>query len=166
MQRHEFASDKKSDIVRLMEITGVMKGMLDSAQMYVDNLKKTARLDGAASRLFDRAMKTTMDKFKESLESDEVRTMVIRAYEQSLTGEDVKKLIAFYESDLAKFVTEKSRDLNKQLAAVGNVWIERNRAELDKELEEAFKQEESALEEEMTSKMMDRMAQNTRYDKT
>lgn len=161
MQRHEFTSDKKSDIVRLMELTGVMGDMLESAQRFVDNLRKNTRLEGAASRLFEKAMQTTMDKFKESLNSEEIRTMVIRAYEQSLTASDVKRLIEFYESDLSKFVSEKSRELNKNLLDVGNVWIQRNQAELDKDLDAAFKEEEAAMEAEMVNKLKARTPRTT-----
>ncbi|MDP7114383.1 MAG: DUF2059 domain-containing protein [Myxococcota bacterium] len=102
----------RQDIRKLMVLTGagdlgtqVMKQMIDMfKQTYV----------GVPSEFWDR--------FLEQAGGDELVDLVIPLYERHLTHEDVKGLIAFYESPLGRKLVSKQPLIMEESMLVGQQW--------------------------------------------
>jgi len=102
----------RQDIRKLMVLTGagdlgtqVMKQMIDMfKQTYV----------GVPDEFWDR--------FLEQAGGDELVELVIPIYERHLTHEDVKGLIAFYESPLGRKLVSKQPLIMEESMLVGQEW--------------------------------------------
>jgi len=115
----EIVESKRTDIAKLLEITGVLdiaEQMLDSLVQDMMQLLKSARPD-LPEWAFDQATDEVNQVIKENIPN--LIDLMIPIYDKHLTDEEIKGLLAFYESELGKKVIKLTPQLMKEGMAAG-----------------------------------------------
>jgi uncharacterized protein len=108
--RAQEGNTKEQDIHRLMEITGSAK----MSEQIMDQMMVAFEDNGADQGFWD--------SFRSEIDTAELVRMIIPIYDKHFTHEEIRGLIAFYQTPLgAKFV-EKMPALAQDSMAVGMKW--------------------------------------------
>lgn len=102
----------RQDIRKLMVLTGAGDLGTQVMRQMIDMFKQT--YVGVPAEVWDR--------FLEQAGGDELVELVIPIYERHLTHEDVKGLIAFYESPLGRKLVSKQPLIMEESMLVGQEW--------------------------------------------
>jgi hypothetical protein len=110
-----YGQTKNDDILKLLKISGTDKladQMMDAMTLQIQQLVPD----------IPNAFWT---KFKEKLNVDDLLYTCIPAYNKYYTHDEIKQLIAFYESPLGKKVVEVTPLLTQETMTIGQKWGEK-----------------------------------------
>jgi len=117
---------ERADIRRLMEITGVGKLGVQAMNQLIG--------------MFRESHTTVPDKFWEDfmaeVDPNELVEMCIPSYERHFTHEEIKQLIAFYETPLGKRLIEAQPLIMRECMVAGQQWGQRIGEKVAKKLKE------------------------------
>jgi len=109
-----YGQTKNEDILALLKITGTGK----LAEQMMDTIIPQFQ------KIVPDIPDAFWDKFREKLDIDGLLLACIPAYDKYYTHEEIKQLIAFYETPLGKRVVEITPLLTQDTMAVGQKWGE------------------------------------------
>ena len=119
-----YGQTKNDDIITLLKITGtdklaeqVMDAMVPQFQQLVPDIPIAF-----------------WDKFREKLDIDSLLNACIPAYDKYYTHDEIKQLLAFYQSPLGKRMIEITPLLTQDTMAIGQKWGERLGQDIANEL--------------------------------
>jgi hypothetical protein len=119
-----YGQTKNDDILKLLKISGsdklaeqMMDAMIPQFKQLVPNVPDAFWV-----------------KFKEKLNADDLLNACIPAYNKYYTHNDIKQLIAFYESPLGKKMVEVTPLLLQETMAAGQKWGEKLGQDIANEL--------------------------------
>ena len=101
---------KEQDIRRLLVLTGSDK----LAEQIMDQMMTTLDADGEDKKFWD--------DFRAEIDSEELVRMTIPIYDKHLTHEEIKGLIAFYQTPLGAKLIEKLPAIAQDSMAIGMEW--------------------------------------------
>lgn len=139
----------RADIVRLMEVTGSAEvgeqmASLISGQI-LDGFKKTH--PRVSPRAFDIAKEVLVAEFATAFKGPEgLFAKLIPLHAKYFSQEDVRGLLAFYETELGRKMIAVMPALMQESAQVGQAWAEEMMPRVDKVLKERL-EAEGLLEE-------------------
>ena len=107
----------KKDVLKLISINGVDAQMKVVKPLFLINIPEDKRED--FSKEFDLLLPSWYDK-------------IAKIYMELYTSEDIKAMIAFYESPLGKKMSEKSSELTRKSMLTGEEWGRDLRKIMDK----------------------------------
>ncbi len=132
---------KEADIRRLIEVTGGEK-MLDQLKGAIfGQLKQMmlARLpEGEAGERGRQMVNTFHEKFSARFDAEQLLERLVPIYDKYLTHEDIKGLIAFYESPLGQRLLAVLPDVTQESFAMGAAWGREIAQEVMREMAEDF----------------------------
>ncbi|MBO9573962.1 MAG: DUF2059 domain-containing protein [Chitinophagaceae bacterium] len=103
---------KQQQILKMIELTGTKK-LLDGMKVTMkENYRKN----------FPDIDPKFWDDFFTELSSDNLVNMIVPIYDKHFTEEDIKGLVAFYESPLGKRMIEKLPLIMQESMAAGQQW--------------------------------------------
>lgn len=94
------SEEKRRDIIRLLEITKAADLGTQIIQQMTGSLRESFAMMPAETR--DKIFKTFEEEMSKEFSSEKMIEMVVPIYDKHLSAEDVKGLIAFYESPLGQ----------------------------------------------------------------
>jgi hypothetical protein len=118
-------SEKRADIRKLIEMTGISKVGLQYANAVFENAAKSLKI--AMPELSKQAlskMKADLESFfQEKLEAPGgMVDQLIPVYDKYWTHEEIKALIAFYQSYLGQKSVEISPKISDEAYVIGSTW--------------------------------------------
>jgi uncharacterized protein len=120
------AAAKRQDIRRLLEATGSAKlGQQVLAQM-LDSFKS----------MHSNVPEEFWDQILQEFDADSMIQLIIPIYDKHLTHDDIKGLLAFYESPLGRKMVEATPDITKESLTAGQQWGMEIARKVQKRLEE------------------------------
>ena len=116
------AGQKTDDILKLMSLTGVSKHLDQVIKMYVPDTLELVRLANPKipKKIIDEMKKKFIVEFKRS--QPELLGQVIILYSNRFTHQEIKDLIAFYETPTGQKIIRIMPNLTEELAAIGKSW--------------------------------------------
>ena len=110
-----YAQEKNDDILKLLKLSGsdklaeqIMDAMIPQFQQLVPDIPKKF-----------------WTKFKKKLNIEDLLYACIPAYDKYYTHDEIKQLIAFYESSIGKKLAEVTPLLTQDTMAIGQKWGEK-----------------------------------------
>ena len=122
---------KEQDIRRMMELTGAAK----LAEQIMDQMIVALDQEGA-DKAFWESLRTEFD-------TQSLLRKTIPIYDKHFTHEEIKGLIAFYESPLGSKLIEKLPAVTQESMAVGMEWGQEIAEKVIEKMEERKKKEEA-----------------------
>jgi hypothetical protein len=121
----ELTSDKRTDIIKLIELTGITKLGLQYADAVFENAAKSLKI--SMPELTEKAlakMKTDLTAFfQEKLAAPGgMVDQLIPVYDKYWTHEEVKSLIAFYQTYLGQKLVEVTPKISNEAYSIGSAW--------------------------------------------
>ena len=118
-------SDKRADIRRLIEMTGISKLGLQFADAVFENAAKSLKI--SIPELTDNAlakMKTELTAFfQDKLAAPGgMVDQLIPVYDKYWTHEEIKSLIAFYQTYLGQKLVEVTPKISNEAYSIGSAW--------------------------------------------
>lgn len=113
---------KEADIRRLMDVTGakgLMKQMMDGMEK---NLKPMMVSSLPPGDYRDRLVELFFEKFHSKADTQELIEMAVAGYDKYLSDEEIKGLIAFYQTPLGRKALEVLPKLTVELQSEGVNW--------------------------------------------
>ena len=113
---------KEADIRRLMEVTGakgLMKQMMDGMEKSLKPMMVTSLPPGDYR---DRLVELFFEKFHSKGDTQELIDMAVAGYDKYLSDEEIKGLIAFYQTPLGQKALEVLPKLTVELQSEGLKW--------------------------------------------
>jgi uncharacterized protein len=107
-------TSKQTQIMKMMEMVGTKK--------LLDNMKVT--LKQSYAQKFPDKDQHYWDEFFDGLSSDRLVSMIVPIYDKHFTEEDIKAMIAFYESPVGKKMIEKLPLIMQESMVAGQQWAE------------------------------------------
>jgi hypothetical protein len=107
-----FCQTKEQDIMKLLEVSGTREIGIQTFAMIIEYFKTT----------FTTVPDVYWDKIYEKSDLNEFITMMVPLYDKYYTHEDIKGLIAFYESPLGQKMVQVSPEMNAESMALGQAW--------------------------------------------
>jgi hypothetical protein len=101
---------KEALIQRLLEVTG----SANLGRQMMDGMVETFRQSGVPDEFWD--------TFRSEIDINEMTRLIIPIYDKHLSEEDLKGLIAFYDSPLGRKVISKMPEILRESMAVGQEW--------------------------------------------
>ena len=126
---------KEQDIRRLLVLTGSDK----LAEQIMDQMMATLDEDGSDKGFWD--------GFRAEIDTEELIRMTIPIYDKHLTHDEIKGLIAFYQTPLGAKLIEKLPAIAQDSMLVGMKWGEEVAERAMAKLEERRKKEEQPEED-------------------
>jgi hypothetical protein len=118
----------RDDIVRLMDMTGVSARSAQLASMASDAVLSGMRQTqpSVSPRLIEIVQEVLKNEFERAFNGSEIKDKQVALYARYFTHEDVKGMLAFYESDLGKKTIAATPSLTREAALIGQQWAEAN----------------------------------------
>jgi uncharacterized protein len=125
VRAEDMTSNKRADIRKLIELTGISKVGLQYANAVFENAAKSLKI--AMPELSKQAlskMKADLESFfKEKLEAPGgMVDQLIPVYDKYWTHEEIKSLIAFYQTYLGQKSVEIAPKISDEAYAIGSTW--------------------------------------------
>jgi hypothetical protein len=118
----------RADIERLMDITGVSTTSVQLAgavtDAFLNGLKQTQ--PSVPPRVVEIVREVMNTEFAQAFNGSEIRGQQIALYAKYFTQEDVRGLLAFYETELGKKTIAAMPSLTREGAAMGEQWARVN----------------------------------------
>ena len=133
----------KKDIERLLEVTGAAQMGLQAANMVSGQILESLRSKPSIPpRAIDVAKQVLDEEFKKAFAApDGLMAGIIGVYAKHFTAEDVKGLVAFYDTDLGKKMLGVMPALMRDSVMVSQQWAQRELPRIGRLLDERLKQE-------------------------
>jgi uncharacterized protein len=121
----DLTSDKRADIRKLIELTGIAKLGLQFADAMFENAAKSLKI--SMPELKDQAlakMKADLTAFfQEKLQAPGgMVDQLIPVYDKYWTHEEIKSLIAFYQTYLGQKLVEVTPKISNEAYSIGSAW--------------------------------------------
>jgi len=118
----------RDDIVRLMDMTGASARSAQLASMASDAVLSGMRQTqpSVLPRLIEIVQEVLKNEFERAFNGSEIKGKPVALYARYFTHEDVKEMLAFYESDLGKKTIAAMPSLTREAALIGQQWAEAN----------------------------------------
>jgi hypothetical protein len=131
----------EKDIMRLLEVTGAQKLGQQMAGAFMQQFSQAIRASNpnVPPRALEIANEVATKFFTERYPS--LLPKMVQAYAKVLTPDDVKQMLAFYETPLGRRLIEVSPALALAGAQAGQEWGQSMVPEIQKELQDRFKAE-------------------------
>jgi len=118
----------RADIERLIEMTGASARGTQMASAFVDafvnGLKQTQQ--SMSPRVIDIIGEVMTSEFQQAFNGPEIYNRMIALYAKYFTQEDVKGMIAFYQSELGKKTIAVMPSITREGMAIGEQWAQAN----------------------------------------
>ena len=134
----------RADIEKLMEITGASAAGAQMASTVSDVLLESIKEETQQSmppRVIEVVREVLNAEFVKAFNGSEIKDQQIALYAKYFTHEDVKGMIAFYESDLGRKAIATLPSLTHEGAAIGERWGRANMPRVMQVLETRLKAE-------------------------
>lgn len=137
----DVAPDKRADIERLLEMTGVLKLGQTLSQMMVAQLAEAVR--AANPGIPDKLMQALPEEVNAVLVENTPAfvAMAVRVYDKYYTAADVKALIAFYSTPIGRKVIAVTPSLSQESMQIGMQWGQSLGPEIDRRIRARFRKE-------------------------
>jgi hypothetical protein len=118
----------RDDIVRLMDMTGASARSAQMAGLASDAVLNGMRQTqpSVPPRVIEIVQEVLKGEFERAFNGSEIKDKQIALYAKYFTREDVKGMLAFYESDLGKKTIAVMPSLTREAALIGQQWAEAN----------------------------------------
>jgi uncharacterized protein len=125
---HAIEPEFRADIERLVNMTG---GTARGAQLaslasdaFLNGIRQT--VPSIQPRLIEIVREVLNSEFDRAFNGPEMMDKVVALYARYFTHEDVKGMLAFYQSDLGRKAIAAMPSLTREAAAIGQQWAEAN----------------------------------------
>ena len=133
----------RADIELLMELTGSSAAGVQMANtvsnLYLNNLRETQK--SVPPRVIEIVREVLNSEFESAFNGPEIKDKQVALYAKYYTHEDVKGMIAFYQSDVGKKAIANMPSLAREGAALGEQWGRANLPRVIQVLETRLKSE-------------------------
>jgi uncharacterized protein len=113
----EVSEEKRRDIVRLLELTRAADLGTQIIQQMTGSLRESFAMLPAESR--DKIFKVFQEEMSKEFSKEKMIELVVPIYDRHLSAEDVKGLIAFYETPLGRRTIEVMPAIAREAYEVG-----------------------------------------------
>jgi len=141
MKRHEFMSEIKKDIKKLIELNGLFVGMDEAILQHVDQLKKVLKENDISPESIERVTTLVEKTFKDGIHNEDFMNTLIKAHERQLNQDQVQELLEFLQSEKMVKATSMMRVLNAEMVTIGTKWMEEQSAKLRPEFDRVIIEE-------------------------
>lgn len=133
----------RKEIDKLLEVSGAAQIGAQMANVVSSTILDSLRRDPAIpARAIDIAKQVLDEEFKAAFAApDGLMAGVAAVYAKHFTIEDVRALLAFYNSDVGKKLISKQSQLIQESVAVSQQWAEREMPRIQRRLEERLQKE-------------------------
>lgn len=135
--------EKAADIRRLLELRGEPGIVLNTISRLMEHSESVFLMGVPPDRRTDQVRQfihTMREKILARINSEEIIRGLILAYDKHFTHEQIRKLIGFYKSPVGRHLTEVEPQLDRDLQASLEPWLEQEMAEIVREMEAEFPQ--------------------------
>jgi hypothetical protein len=133
----------RADIVRLMDMTGASAASTQMARQFSDaffnGFKQTQQ--SVPPRVIEIVRQVLNTEFEQAFNGSELKDQQIALYARYFSHDDVKGLLAFYESEIGKKAIAALPNLSRDGADIGERWAKMNMPRVMKVLETRLKSE-------------------------
>jgi hypothetical protein len=133
----------RADIERLMEMSGAATtgSQMASAvsDAFLNGLKQTQQ--SVPPRVIEVVREVLNTEFEQAFNSGEIKDRQIALYAKYFTHDDVKGMLAFYQTDLGKKAIAAMPSLTREGAVIGDQWARANMPRVLEVLETRLKSE-------------------------
>ena len=133
----------RTDIERLMDTTGVSATGTQMASAvsdaFLNGLRQTQQ--SVPPRVIEIVREILNTEFEQAFNTGEIKDRQIALYAKYFTHDDVKGMLAFYQTDLGKKAIAAMPGLTREGAAIGEQWARANMPRVLGVLEERLKSE-------------------------
>jgi uncharacterized protein len=122
LERAKIDPEKEADIRRLMDVTGakeLMKQIMDGMGKSLKPMMVSSLPPGDYR---DRLVELFFEKFQSKADTQELIEMAVAGYDRYLSDEEIKGLIAFYQTPLGRKALEVMPKLTVELQSEGVKW--------------------------------------------
>ncbi len=133
----------KKDIEKLLEVTGASQMGVQAANMMAGQMLDSLRSNPSIPpRAIDVAKQVLDEEFKKAFAApDGLLAGIVGVYAKHFTSDDVKGLVAFYNTDLGKKLIGRMPVLMQESVVVSQQWAEREMPRIGRLLDERLKKE-------------------------
>jgi uncharacterized protein len=121
----DLTSSKRADIRKLIELTGISKVGLQYANAVFENAAKSLKISmpELSNQALSKMKADLASFFKEKLEAPGgMVDQLIPVYDKYWTHEEIKSLIAFYQTYLGQKSVEIAPKISDEAYAIGSIW--------------------------------------------
>lgn len=133
----------RADIERLMDMTGVSATGAQMASAvsdaFLNGLRQTQQ--SVPPRVIEVVREVLNTEFEQAFNGPEIRERQIALYAKYFTPDDVKGMLAFYQTDLGKKAIAAMPSLTREGSAIGEQWARSNMPRVLQVLEQRLKSE-------------------------
>jgi hypothetical protein len=133
----------RSDIERLMDISGASNATTQMAtsisDAFLNGFRETQK--SVPPRVIEVMREVLNTEFANAFNGPEMKDRQVALYAKYFTHDDVKALLAFYQSDIGKKAIATMPDLTREGSALGQQWARANMSRVIQTLETRLKSE-------------------------
>lgn len=116
--------EKEADILRLMEVMGTRKLLSQMSEQIVQMTEKMLPPQTAADERSRKLSKRMLEEIMAEMNSEEYVNRFVPIYSRVYTHEEIKELIAFYQSPLGKKLIQSTPKLMQESMAESQKWMQ------------------------------------------